>query len=236
MSTRANISLQYQTEGQAFRPPAIEVMLYRHYDGYPDELGADIAEKVMGQLRDHLKRMDGRPEGFYAGPTVDFTNLVRDFLTDSEEHMGDQRNTYEITTGAHGDIEHFYEVIVGKGERLTLTHSARVRYEPGDEWLTERRTTYTLNTFIDMVNDERKGSNARMRKLKADNPDNKHYENMGLYEILPHWTIDPNGRKATDPDEGAEPLDAEQREALRLKIEAEETSPNKVRYLEGGGP
>jgi hypothetical protein len=176
----------------------------------------------MGQLRDHLKRMEGRPEGFYAGPTVDFTNLVRDFLTDSEEHMGDQRNTYEITTGVHGDIEHHYEVIVGKGERLTLTHAARVRYEPGDEWLTIRRTSYTLNTFIDMVNNERKDSNARMRKLKADNPENKHYQKMGLYEIIPHWTIDPNGCKAADPDEGAEPLDAEQREALRLKLVAEE--------------
>ncbi len=223
MSTRANISLQYHTDGEAFRPPAKEVMLYRHYDGYPDELGADIAQFILDQLKDHRRRMEGKDKLYYAGPKVDFSNLVRDFLNDSEEHMNnEQRSTYEITTGVHGDIEHHYEVIVGKGDRLTLTHSARVRYEPGDEWLTKRRNTYTLNTFIDMVNNERKGSNERMRKLKADNPEVKHYQDMGLYEMLPHWTVDPNGVKAADPDEGAEPLDAEQREGLRLKIEAAE--------------
>jgi hypothetical protein len=228
MSTRANISLQWKTTGESFRPPAIEVMLYRHYDGYPDELGADIAGKILDQFRDHRKRMEGKANGYYAGPKVDFSKLVRDFLNDSESYLDEQRNTYEITTGIHGDIEHHYEVILGKGEQLTLTHAARERY--GEEWLTSRRKTYTLNTFIDMVNTERKRANARIRTLKATGE--KRYQDCELYEILPHWTA--------DPDDGAEPLDAEQREALRLKVADQGTSPEEAeaRHLTdaGGGP
>lgn len=189
MSTRANISLQFYTDGEAFRPPSIEVMLYRHYDGYPDELGADIAEKILAQLKAHRKHMEGKAKGYWGGLTIDFTTLVRDFLNDSAPGHDRERSTYEITTGVHGDIEHHYQVITGPqlaGEqRLEITHAARVSYEHG-EWIEKRKKTYTLNGFIDMVNRERKATNMRIRTLKATGE--KVYQDCELYEIIANWT------------------------------------------------
>jgi hypothetical protein len=85
MATRANIILRYG---------ASEVYLYRHWDGYPSETGADILKK--------------------ATEAGSLNGLLEALL--SERDGGDR--VYELTSGMHGDIEWGYAVEVARDGSL----------------------------------------------------------------------------------------------------------------------
>ena len=51
MSTRAQIRFATRESGQSFseKPNAIHAQFYRHYDGYPEGLGVDIADSLINK-------------------------------------------------------------------------------------------------------------------------------------------------------------------------------------------
>lgn len=81
MSTRCNIILKDDEH---------QVILYHHCDGYPEGVGSFLYRKV----NDNLKK--GR---------FCFAEDIANYLLKDEED-----NSYELTSGIHGDIEYLYEI------------------------------------------------------------------------------------------------------------------------------
>ena len=188
MSTRCNVSIQYR-EKQGGKP-AIEITLYRHCDGYPETVGGDIVEFIQAQQVAHAKRM--ATDQWPGKMAVHFDDTLRCFLTetyDFELHSGRQ-HPYEVTTGVHGDIEHYYAIKIAATEpHLTLQHAARAPWNDGpmvevDQWIVDRLTSYSVDRFIVIVNKERQATNQRINQLKKENPDNKHYQDADLFTML----------------------------------------------------
>lgn len=83
MSTRANVVVVH---GETV------VFLYRHWDGYPSDCGADLGAKLLACDRS-------------AG------EFLRSILVDKREqdsYGGSPGSVYELTTEIHGDIEWLY--------------------------------------------------------------------------------------------------------------------------------
>ncbi len=80
MATRSNIKI---VTGET------ELWIYRHWDGYPEVTGVDVATKL-----EESKTM---------------TQFVSSLLNDKNER-GDHQ--YEVTTEMHGDIEYLYTIDV----------------------------------------------------------------------------------------------------------------------------
>ena len=194
MSTRCNISLQYR-EADKPEAPDIEIMLYRHCDGYPETVGGDIVECLQAQQVAHAAKM--ATDQWPGQMAVHFDDTVRYFLNDSydfELHSGKQ-HPYEITTGVHGDIEHYYEIKVQAFvPHLTIEHAARAPWNSGpmvevEEWIKDRKTRYSVGRFLVIVNKERQATNQRINVLQQQNPDNKHYQDADRYEMLSPLTM-----------------------------------------------
>ncbi|MCK5316921.1 MAG: hypothetical protein KAJ55_03355 [Anaerolineales bacterium] len=193
MSTRCNVSLQYR-EKQGGKP-AIEITLYRHCDGYPETVGGDIVEFIQAQQVAHAGRM--ATDQWPGRMAVHFDATLRCFLTetyDFELHSGKQ-HPYEVTTGVHGDIEHYYAIKLAATEpHLTIQHAARPPWDSGsrlevDEWIEANKTSYSVDRFIVIVNKERQATNQRIIQLQRDNPDNKHYQDADRYTMLSPLTM-----------------------------------------------
>ncbi len=194
MSTRCNVSLQYR-EADKPTSPDIEIMLYRHCDGYPETVGGDIVECLQAQQVAHAGLM--ATDQWPGQMAVHFDDTVRYFLNESYdfELHSNKRHPYEITTGVHGDIEHYYEIKVQAFvPHLTIEHAARAPWNSGpmvevEDWIKDRRTRYSVGRFLVIVNKARQETNRRINQLQRDNPDNKHYQDADRYEMLSPLTM-----------------------------------------------
>lgn len=90
MSTRCNVII---------RKDGNQVVLYHHWDGYPEGVGYDLVERFRKNFQ------PGQPEWTMAG--------VVNMLIKDKEDQG-----YEWTTRLHGDIEYLYTVDLN---RKTIT-------------------------------------------------------------------------------------------------------------------
>ena len=143
MGTRTNIKLR--VEGR-------ELYLYRHWDGYLGETGAHVLEVA--------KQVKRRGLG-----NVTVTDVANLFLKECYAADGTQpaRPVYELTDCIHGDIEHYY-VIVVVGGIIRINHAERKNYDDDVDTWTRRPKQYTLETFAALVNNDREKMNAHVRE------------------------------------------------------------------------
>ncbi len=99
MSTRCNIVIEY---GET------KIWLYRHHDGYLAATGRDLLDKVTALIK---TSGDGRRFA-HDGATRLVTALLNSRTPEYEPlpQLGNKPQ-YEVTIGAHGDIEYLYRII-----------------------------------------------------------------------------------------------------------------------------
>lgn len=152
MGTRTTIKVRENNE--------IVASLYRHWDGYPAETGADLIEKAKEHYQD-------------AG------NFVAALLEERSENEPD-RKIYRIEPTA-GDIEHFYIISLSWNTPPIIYHAARPSWNSDiDEW-TATAKKYTLAEFAEIVNKERKEINQKIERLKKTEP---FYKDAELYTMI----------------------------------------------------
>jgi hypothetical protein len=156
MSTRANIVV---TVGQS------RVFIYRHCDGYPAEMGADILAKL---------RATATNPGCYPSAQRAADEFLRALLTeyyDKQPYETKPKAVYELTSDLHGDIEHAYFVRFGEKGAVTVRHAARPARSQAevDEW-SGKGAKLSLDEFAQVVNQDRRECNARIRQLKVEQP------------------------------------------------------------------
>jgi hypothetical protein len=161
MATRSNILVMYGST---------KLYVYRHWDGYPAENGADIYAALVAA--------EGNP-----------TKFVSELLgkTESEARLdGAKRPHYEVTTDIHGDIEWLYSV---KFESLGSRGGPLIGWasrKPGnDDGLRVPNPVQTIEQLLELVNNDRKLINYRIQQRKAENPGNKFYEDVSEYPMVP---------------------------------------------------
>lgn len=147
MGTRCNVIII----GKGF-----QIVLYRHWDGYPAETGADLIRAVDGCKS---FAVPAAREGYGAAA------VVRSLL-DLKEPDG-VRSVFEITDALHGDIEHVYQIHWpdGRGSLLGLKHAEVSSEAEIDDWR-NRAKSYDLDDFRAMVNLERVKINVRTAALR----------------------------------------------------------------------
>jgi hypothetical protein len=156
---------------QPYDNPDSFLTLYRHCDGYPAEAGAAIIEVLKGNPPDceailagllamRYDRKDGTSEPIYRPVT----------------YGPDQQ----------GDLEHVYSIRRQKADdgtvAWTVTHSHRIGWTEGsDEVPSWPKQTYSLAAFVEVVNQERRQMNYRLKQLRASS---KHYAEATDYPML----------------------------------------------------
>lgn len=140
MGTRANVIII----GQQF-----QIVLYRHWDGYPAETGAALLQ-ALGD-----KATNGEAHGAAA--------FVSRLLAQGENG----RKDFELTDALHGDIEHVYQVhwSDGRGSALTIKHAEVSTEAEIDNWR-EKANTYTPESFRAFVNTDRTMINHRIAEMR----------------------------------------------------------------------
>ena len=94
MPTRANIIIRENTTGT-------EVVLYSHYDGYPDGVGKDL----KNTLSDFCQT-----EKWHINPS----NLTAAIMTSNTfNYIYEYKNKSEEISPIHGDIEYLYIIEIG---------------------------------------------------------------------------------------------------------------------------
>jgi hypothetical protein len=102
MSTRATVTL-LDASGS-------KLSFYRHYDGYPAAMGADLARK--------LKKMSKRNK-HYQGWAA-FANMLIEDTYEQQAHETKPKRVYEITDAEHGDLDYKYAVMFDKNNDVTV--------------------------------------------------------------------------------------------------------------------
>ncbi|OGR96316.1 MAG: hypothetical protein A2V88_05050 [Elusimicrobia bacterium RBG_16_66_12] len=155
MSTRCNIKIT--------APDHAPLYLYRHWDGYLAETGANVVEVV---------RKPGQWETW--SPWLHLVNGFLSQIYEETEHAK-PHPIYEVTDRAHGDIEHFYWIEISSSA-ITIHHAAGY----GEE-LESKTTPYTLEEFAAIVNADRQDANTRIGQLRRTSP---AYADAELYPML----------------------------------------------------
>ncbi len=116
MGTRTNISIT--TEGK-YRPEQ-QMMIYRHYDGYPESVMPDLLTLVNIHLKnEHLTVSPNKTKQTLDFISSNVTGLLKQAPVQKAGEEIKPRllgqfqtkiSQYEETDGLHGDIEYFYEV------------------------------------------------------------------------------------------------------------------------------
>ena len=155
MSTRSNIVIQNGST---------RLYLYRHYDGYPGETGADLVEKLRaskGSVEAFIVALlgDQHPATSYGGP----------------------RQIYEVTSELHGDIEWIYALRFDGKEPAV----AAIARSPGsDPDMKFRDLVFgPVSELVKLVNRDRSQMNARLAHIKAQNS-NSLYAESEPYPML----------------------------------------------------
>jgi hypothetical protein len=143
-----------------------EVRLYRHYDGYPAECGADVVEILAGAT------------GGTNEPTVfDVANRFFRRLMPTETDCP-ARPRYELTDG-RDCVDHFYLIdntarIIGLASKPAWDSD-----DDEDDW-TERLQRYTIQEFVTVVNRDRLAYNERLAEFKREHPGNARIQETML--------------------------------------------------------
>lgn len=144
MGTRTTIKIMQDGE--------IVISLYRHWDGYPAETGADLLETALQHN--------------------DAANLAKNLLAkcyEKEEHETEPRHVYKIEATA-GDIEHYYIVAYNWKETIKFFHASRPSWDVDVmDWIHAARE-YTPSQFAEIVNAERRQINQRLAQLREEQP------------------------------------------------------------------
>lgn len=133
MSTRANIEV-FRANASLSRPYEPEkglVMLYRHWDGYPEEESG-----VFATWQGFLKARYPNGTG-YEYPLNLATEAIHYFWIDEPDGFRGLQNSragLELTEGLHGDIEYYYQVILGKKDDLVIKAYKRTGSEMDDNF------------------------------------------------------------------------------------------------------
>lgn len=176
MSTRTNIVV---TIGES------RVYLYRHHDGYLAETGADLVVKLQAAIgtADAHRSPEGAADAFLAAIFAE--------KYEQQSYEKAPRRVYELTSDLHGDIEHAYFIDFTPRFNtgcVSIRHAARPKCWSEEnleveDW-TANAKRHSLDSFRVAVNKDREETNARIRKLKADNAGNKIYADMGEYPAI----------------------------------------------------
>ncbi len=162
MATRSNLVVVYGDT---------KLYIYRYWDGYPAENGADI----LKALRDPEVR------GFNAANA--FVRALLEMRDEPRAYANETvgRPVYEITNGVHGDIEWLY----------TINFDRNGDYEPRVSWCSRKPGDadglklgagyQPISAFVALVNADRREANRRIAEMKASNPGNARYAEMGEY-------------------------------------------------------
>lgn len=163
MSTRANIVV---SQGDT------RVYLYRHCDGYLAECGADLLAKLRAA------------ENMSA-----FLLAMLSETYEKQSYEKQAKHVYEVTNMLHGDIEHAYYIrfeSVSTRGGPKVRHAARpsLRHNPDVAQIvwTKYGKPVCLDEFAHAVNADRAQCNARIRKLKEEQP--QAYADCGEYEAV----------------------------------------------------
>ena len=166
MSTRCNIIIHHG---------ASKIMLYRHYDGYLANTGADLAEKFAAA--------NGSADAFLRALMAD--------RYDKASYETEARPVYELTTEVHGDIEYLYKVVFpARGgnsgvDKPEIGYSERHNFEDFDTGWAAGPIMGPLADFTASVNTAIRQANRRLDELKrGDNA--KHFAS---YEPQAELTI-----------------------------------------------
>lgn len=147
MSTRCNVRIEY---GET------RTWLYRHWDGYPEATGADIASKLQSSLSSA-------------------TGLMRELLSAGEvTRLRGMEHDYEVTNGVHGDIEHVYVVRFDlDAGGVTVEHLERPNFESEPSGAPVLRSKFKgiIPEYVDYINKLIKHANAVARKRSGTGPD-----------------------------------------------------------------
>jgi hypothetical protein len=155
MGTRCNIVIEYG---------ASRVYLYRHWDGYLAETGADLARKLQES---------GAKGG--ESPTQ-FLQSLLDERYDKQSYEDKAKRLYEITDSIHGDIEYLYRVRFATAWSTTARVSTReIGYRTcaiGSERPEDVSGVHLgpLETFVNAVNRDIKAQNVRLAQMRKEQP------------------------------------------------------------------
>lgn len=145
MGTRCNVSIILSEQST--------IILYRHWDGYPSETGADlarIATRSLTKTVNHWNDMIGFARAVMAkkrGGTDGNGRRSRDY----------NQSQYELTDSIHGDIEYHYSF---KKTDYVNGSFFSVLVQDGNE---ETLFAGDLREFCEWVNKEIRETNARVR-------------------------------------------------------------------------
>lgn len=174
MSTSANIVICHGDT---------KLVVYRHWDGYPAETGADIITK----LREAIKG-----DGYRRTTFAIVTDFVRSILNDTYEQQSYEtkpKHVYDLMDVQTHGIEHYYVLnfrasVDDNGEDCVgIYHAARPLHFHDEGWM-KQGTSLSLKLFTNFVNADRAQCNVRLRQMKAKNPGNKHYGDAAEYEMI----------------------------------------------------
>jgi hypothetical protein len=148
MSTRCNIVVK---SGKSV------IHLYRHYDGYLAETGADIYTKL----------------GVHKTPSA-FLRAMMAETYEKEAHEPAPRPVYDLTTDLHGDIEHVYYVTFAHRfttGAVSVKHAERPKGWAEEsleveDW-TRNAKRYDMDAFRKIVNEDRAAINVRLEQMKV---------------------------------------------------------------------
>lgn len=143
MGTRANIVIEHG---------ASRVYLYRHWDGYLAETGADLARRLAGR----------------AGSASAASALLEELLAERYDDRPEKR-IYELTSEVHGDIEFLYRVDFGGWDHPAPRIGWR-QYRPGDDRSDDAVSLDAVAPFVAAVNRDIREQNARLDQLKRSQP------------------------------------------------------------------
>lgn len=185
MSTRSNVVLT-AAENQ--------IILYRHWDGYPEATGSDLWQELQYYALNH---MSGKNPYLQAEDYFQLI-LVR-LLSVRNEDSEHPRPDYEITSSIHGDIEYLYWVnfdshATDRERMITIGHRhlsinadqrTRDRIELDISAAQRDDKLSTLAQYADTLNPMRQAHNRRLLELSQAHPGNSFY----VYDPLPDLVL-----------------------------------------------
>jgi hypothetical protein len=160
MGTRTNIRIT--TEGK--HRPEEQMMIYRHYDGYPSAVMPDLFALCNIHLKsDNLTQTPERAKkvlDFISMETQCLTREAKWFSVKPEEFTPkylqsyfSKLSQYEETDGFHGDIEYFYEVeLIPSYASITSYSIKYVRDKEGNiDWSVPMENRLSLLHIYEIV-------------------------------------------------------------------------------------
>jgi hypothetical protein len=184
MATRSNVVLT---------AAANQIILYRHWDGYPEATGSDLWRELQPLALSHMR---GEKPFLQAADYFQKT-LIR-LLSVRDEDSKNPRPDYEITDSIHGDIEYLYwinfdsyatdqERMITIGHRhLSIGTDQRTRDRIERDLSAAQRDgeLSSLTQYADTLNPKLQAYNRRLAELAQAHPGNSFYSYDPVPELV----------------------------------------------------